>query len=142
MAQSLGGLLGFVLLFELIDLLLLSLNLFLLRGNLSLSLVLLVLVVLHRVADCETTYAADRSADGRARSRSTHCCADDRAGCGAGTAPDKGAFFASRERLARASGYHQQRNRSHNHTNCLPYASIHGISLPMFYAEVVPIVFT
>jgi hypothetical protein len=99
-AQSLGRLLGFVLLFERIDLLLLSLNLVLLRRNLSISLSLLVLVVLHRVADRETTYAADRAADSRARPRSAHGSTDDGAGCGTDAATDKGALFTSRKRLA------------------------------------------
>jgi hypothetical protein len=99
-AQSLGRLFGFVLLFERIDLLLLSLNLLLLRRNLSIRLPLLVLVVLHRVADCETTYPADGAADSRARPRSSYGSTDDGAGCGTDAATYKGALFTSRKRLA------------------------------------------
>src|SRR5271170_6051244 len=85
---------SFALTLQLLNLLLLILNLPLLIVDLRLSLSLLILPILHLVADCVSAQCADTAADCRAHAGS-----------------DEGAFLTSREGFSRASHRHHEGNR-------------------------------
>src|SRR5271154_4725498 len=102
---------GFAVTLQLLNLLLLILNLPLLIVDLRLSLSLLILPILHLVADCVSAQCADTAADCRARERVADRRADNRARCRADAGSDEGAFLTSREGLSRASHRHHERNR-------------------------------
>src|ERR1700735_2372771 len=104
-------LLSFAVALQLLNLLLLIFNLPLLIVDLRLSLSLLILPVLHLVADCVSSQRADTAADCRARQRVAYRSADDRAGRRADAGADEGALLTSREGLSRASHRHHERNR-------------------------------
>ena len=73
------------------------------RLHLRLRLLIGVVLILHRVADCEAAHAAYGRADRSARARCADRSADDRTGSGADSGAADRAFFTRRERIARAS---------------------------------------
>src|SRR5208282_3397536 len=99
-----AALFGFLLPLQLLNLLTLLFQLLLLLLDLRLGLSVGVLVVLHRVADCEAAYAADGRADGGACQGRADCRTDDRAGGRADTRTAQGAFFTGGHRCTRTSG--------------------------------------
>ncbi len=100
--------LGFRLRFELLDLLALILDFLLLRLYLLLGLRVGVFLVLHRIPNYVASAAAHNTSNRGARERmtygGTYDCSSSCAQCRA----SYGAFFTSRERLPRASGYNQR----------------------------------
>jgi hypothetical protein len=104
-------LLSFAVTLQLLNLLLLILNLPLLIVDLRLSLSLLILAILHLVADCVSAQRTDTASDCRARERVADRGAYDCARCRTDAGSDKGAFLTSREGLSRASHRHDERNR-------------------------------
>jgi hypothetical protein len=97
---------------------LLALELPLLRRNLCLRLRILVLAILHLIADRVSAQRADTTADCRTRQRVADRGADYRAGCRSDTGPDERAFLTGRERFSRAS---YDRHYRHRHEETLDY---------------------
>jgi hypothetical protein len=104
-------LLSFAVALQLLNLLLLILDLPLLIVDLRLGLSLLILPILHLVADCISAQRADTAADCRACERIPNRSADNRARRRADAGSDEGAFLTSREGFSRASHRHHERNR-------------------------------
>jgi hypothetical protein len=104
-------LLSFAVALQLLNLLLLIFDLPLLIVDLRLGLRLLILPILHLVADCVSAQCPDTAADCRARERIADRGADNRARRRADAGSDEGAFLTSREGFSRASHRHHERNR-------------------------------
>jgi hypothetical protein len=77
----------------------LRLDLLLLLLDLSLSLLIGIFLILHRVADYVAGTAAEYAADRSARERMAYCGSDERAATCTDCGSAEGALFTSRERL-------------------------------------------
>src|SRR5712664_3170290 len=100
-------LLGLALLPQLLNLHPLRLDLLLLLLDLSLSLLVGILLILHRVADYVAGATAHNAADCSARERMSDCSANDCAGTCAERGTAEGTLFTRRERLPRTSRHDQ-----------------------------------
>jgi len=99
---------GLALLSQLLNLHPLRLDLLLLLLDLSLSLLIGIFLILHRVADYVAGTAAEYAADRSARERMADCRSDERAATCTDCGSAEGALFTSRERLPRASRYDER----------------------------------
>jgi hypothetical protein len=103
-ANDAWDLFGLLLLPHLLQFAALTFDLLLLLFHLALRLLLLDFLILHRIANRVSTYAANGAADRRACCGMADSGANQGAGAGAEDAAAQGSFFAGAERLSAARG--------------------------------------
>ena len=128
---------GFLLTLHLLNLLTLLFQFLLLLLELCLSLLVGVLIVLHRVTDYIASATAQNTADRRARARRADGGTDDRAGCRADTRTAYSALLTGRQWLPGASSYKKKcREGECTGCNCMfahnPYLASYSTSLWLF----------